>query len=225
MQSDCSISNNFSLYLFLIISLILVSVDILGIYHIVLTWKASINASTVVFETCLKWQLISKTCFAVFSSLAAISSLVLCGFLIINMEFFTDKMLNTFLYYNYLIFGPYMLGFCILGLIFWNETSYVCSKHNINYKFFSTSNAFSLVFSLVVSIIITIGVAVYKAINLFIDSMLQKPDGYDFIRKWVLWIALRSSNASELIRGMGNQQNNNENRQQEGELARIRIGH
>jgi len=205
----------------------LVSVDVIGLYHIILTWQHALTVPTHIFETCLKWQLITRSCFAVFSSLAALSSLVLCTCLIIDTEIFTEKILSTYLYYNYMIFGPYMLGFCILGLIFWSDVSYSCSRQNTNYKFFSSSNAFSLIFSLVISVIITIGVAVYKAMNLYIDSMLQKPDGYSFIRKLVFWIALRTSNISELVRSHHNNGSgsNGNNISRESELDRIRIGH
>ncbi len=225
-MEDCSISSNFSLYLFLVVSVILVSVDAIGIYHIVLTWQQSIHLPSNIFNSCLKWQLITRTCFASFSTFAAISSFILCGFLIINTEFFVEKALSTFLYYNYMIFGPYMLGFCILGLVFWQDITYVCIRSSSNYKFFSSSNAFSLIFSLVISVVITIGVSVYKAMNLYVDSVLQKPEGYDFIRKFVLWIALRNSSASELLRNHNNNSlsNNNEVIREEDEFSRIRIG-
>ena len=223
MENDCSISNSFSLYLFLIISVILLSVDCLGLYHIIINWQQSIELPVALFESCIKWQLITRTCFAVFSSLAALSSLILCASLIVNLEIFTEKILSTFLYYNYIIFGPYMLGFCILGLLFWENVSYVCSKHNPDTKFFNSANAFSLIFSLVVSGLITLAVACYKAMNLYIDSILQKPDGLPMIRKMVYWIALRTTSVSELVRS---QQNNiNRTGAQNPELDMIRIGH
>jgi len=208
-DDNCSICNNFSFFLLLIISGALLTIDGYNLYHIGLTWQHSLEIQPKIFESCIKWQLISRTCFAAFATLAALSSLLLCMFLIAIYEVFKEKILSTYLYYNYLIFGPYMLGFCILGLVYWNNVGYMCSKHDTNILVFNSSNAFYITLCFLTSVLITLGIAIYKTFSLFLDSLLNKPEGFHFIKKLIYWFALRTSNINEIVRNHNNSQNNN----------------
>lgn len=193
-------TNNFTLYLMLIVCVTLVTVDIIEIYRLSNTWIYALKANAGIFEKCLKYELLLKTVFAGFSFFAALSAFTLTLFLVINVEFFIDKVLNAFLNFNYFLFGPYMLGFCILGCIHWNEVVYVCNAKDINQKVFSLSNMFSIVICMILSCVITIGISVYETIKLYVDSILRREEGFKIIRSLFWFVVLRQRSNEEILR-------------------------
>jgi hypothetical protein len=192
------VSNNFTIYLMLIICILLVTVDSIEMYRLSLAWKHSIASDIDFFNNCLKNELIIKTVFCVFSFCAAVSALLLTIFLSTCIEYFTNKMLVTYLYMNYFIFGPYMLTFCILGCIHFNEFIYVCDARHLDAKLISISNIFSLLSCMIISIIITIGVAIYESIRLLVASILRKEEGVACIRRFFWWAVLRQRTDEDL---------------------------
>jgi hypothetical protein len=174
-----------------------------------MNWHYGMLISKPIFETCIKWELYTKTVFAFFSFLGAVSAFTLTMFLIIDTNWFADKILSTFLYFNYLIFGPYMMGFSIIGLANWNNVVYVCDKQNLNNKIISASNMFSLISCFLLSTIITCLVAIYKTITLYIDSTLRRPEGNSILRKFFWWTVFRNREPVEFVRRA--QQANNGN--------------
>lgn len=206
---------NFTLLLLLFISFILVLVDSLEIYHVVLNWEYGMMITTPIFESCIKWELFAKTIFALFSLFGALSAFTLTVFLLIDTNWFADKILSTFLYFNYLIFGPYMLGFSVLGMINWTKVIYICDKQNLNNKIFSPANMFSLLGCFFIALIITFLEAVCSTVNLYFNSILRKPEGSYIIRKLFWWSIFRNSDPIEIVRRAQSQQvqeaNNNNN--------------
>lgn len=185
------VANNCTLYLMLIVCVILVSVDTLELYRISLGWEYSLKMSPEIFNECLKNDLIIKTVFCMFSLIAAISALLLTLFLCFGVDFFISKVMTSFLYLNYYIFGPYMLAFCILGCLYFNDFVYVCDKKLMTEKVFSISNVFSLISCLMISSVITIGVSTYEGFRVLVDSILHKEDGSKVVRKVFWWVVLR----------------------------------
>jgi len=214
-DEDDSFQNNLPLYLFFLVSLILVLVDGVGLFHVVLQWQQSGQYSEIVFEECLKWQLISKSCFSTFSLLTALSSLTICVFLLANTKFFVDKVLPTYLYYNYITFGPVLLGLSILGLANWDNIVNVCKldKDNIQDKVFSFNNTFTIFLCFVISITITLLVTIYKTVTLYVDSLTQGQEGLGMLRKLIYWVALRTSSPSDILRRYQNNQISERNEQ------------
>ena len=194
------ISSNVSIYLLLIISLILVTIDVLELNNLLYTWKKESQIKTIIFEECIKFDLLSKTCFSIFSFFSAISASFLTFFLIFNTDVFLDKFLSTFLYFNYMVFGPIMFAFSILGLAHWNDVMYVCSKGNFHNKLLSYSNIISVFGALLISCAITILISIYKTINLYVDSTQRKPEGSDLLRKLFWFVLLKNRSASDLVR-------------------------
>ena len=140
---DGSLSNNFTIYLMLILCVILLTVDVIELYKVITSWSYINKYDPLIFQTCIKKELILKTIFAAFSFLSAICAFILCFFLSINTEFFINKLLTTYINLLYFIFGPYMLGFAIYGLINWNEVVFLCDRKSNKNVIFSLSNSFS----------------------------------------------------------------------------------
>jgi len=124
---DQSPTNTITILLLLMISLIFVFLEIFELNKIWIIWE---SAQTILdvnfFNNCIKYQIIAKGTFAVFSSYISFSAVFLTFFIYISLDFFIDKVLYTFIYYNYFFFGPYMLSICILGLFNWDTFLYVC---------------------------------------------------------------------------------------------------
>lgn len=200
MDENEETGHNFTLLLLLFISVILVLVDGMELYHIIINWEYGMKIITPIFESCIKWELYTKTVFAIFSLLGAFSSVSLVIFLLVDTNWFADKILTTFLYFNYMIFGPYMLGFTIIGFANWNNVVYTCDKQNFNNKIFSPSNTFSLIGCFILSLIITCLVTIYKTVNLYINSTLRRPGGNVLLRKLFWWSVFRNREPVEFVR-------------------------
>jgi hypothetical protein len=192
------VSNNFTIYLMLVICVLLVTVDSIELYRLSLAWMHGIKSDPEFFNTCLKNELIIKTVFCIFSFCAASSAFLLTIFLSTCIDYFTNKFLVSYLYMNYFIFGPYMLAFCILGCIHFNEFVYVCDAKHLDEKILSMSNIFSLLSCMIISVIITLGVAAYESIRLLVDSILRKPEGSPYLRKIFWWAVLRQRTDEDL---------------------------
>jgi hypothetical protein len=145
--------------------------------------------------------------------MAALSAFLLCLFLTVSLEFFVEKMMSTYLYLIYFIFGPYMLGFSIFGLANWNEVVYVCDRRNHKNSVFSLSNVVSLIGLFLFSLTITIGVTIYESVMLYIDSILRRPHGSKFVRSMFWWAVLRTN--SDALRNEQNETQRNRDRERQ----------
>jgi hypothetical protein len=202
---------NCLMLILLCIAIVLVFIDFLELYNLFLSWRVSVNLP--LFESCLKYELISRTIFSAFSFLCALSALLLTIFIIINTLWFAEKALSSYLYFNYLMFGPYMFGFSLLGFIFWSDVVYVCDRVNPNpdNKILSPGNLFSLITCFIISFSLTIAFSVYKTITIYIDSAMRRPDGNMALRKLFWWFVLRNRDPIELVRQAQEQNYNREN--------------
>ena len=120
----------------LAICIVLVSVDIIEMIKLISAWTIKDKIEPLFFDSCIKVDLLVKTAFSVFSLLAALSAFILVSMMITSLEFFIEKLMQPFLYLNYNIFGLYMLGFSLFGIIHWNEVAFICDKKNPDEKNF-----------------------------------------------------------------------------------------
>ena len=149
-------NSRLALKIVLVLSLLLVSMDFLEIYFSFEHLKdASIKFDPVIFENCIKYHLLSQIVFTSFATFAGLSAFFMSFGLLINYEFFSMKMLDTFLYWNYIIFGPYLLAACILGYINFSEIAFNCDRRDISQKYINFSTVMALVICFFLSIIIT----------------------------------------------------------------------
>ncbi len=215
---------DYTLYLLLIISSILLLVDLIELYRVILNWQYGLQLSPYQFETCIRWDLYTKTTFSVFSILGAISSFSLVACLLIDQNIFTEKILTSFLYFNYLIFGPYMLGFCIIGISNWNNVVKTCDRQNYKNMVFSPGNMLSLIGCFVLSLMVTFMVVSYNTTIVYMDSIRKRPGGSNILRKLFWWCVFKNREPVEFIRitqGDNNNNNRNENNIRPNEDANL----
>jgi hypothetical protein len=194
VEEENRTGTDISLVFLFVVSTILVTVDLMEINSILYSWKYGLLIVHVVFDSCLKWELITKTVFGIFSFGAAISAFILSLGLLINADKFVNKFLEAFLYFNWLFFGPYMLGFAILAICYWNNVVYVCDKNNIDNKVITPATVFSIFSCLIISSIIVISKSAYEIILFIHDSITRKPDGNAMVRKVFWYYAFRNRN-------------------------------
>ncbi len=194
VDEDNRSSADMTLIFLFIVSSILVTVDIIEIHKIIQDWKYGIMIVPNVFENCLKWELGTKTVFGVFSLGAAFSAFVLSLGLLVNPDKFVAKFLDTFLCFNWVVFGPQMLAFSILALCYWNNVVYVCDKNNIDNKIIIASTVFSIFMCLIISAVLVIFKSAYETVLLINDSVTRSNGGNSIIRKLFWYYAYRNRN-------------------------------
>jgi hypothetical protein len=210
---ESSFSSNFTLYLMLVVCVILLAVDSYELYKISISWSHIPKFDAIIFNTCLKKDLLIKTIYSVFSCLAAICAFLLTLFLTVSIEYFLDKLLLAFLYFAYVIFGPLMLGFTIYGFIKWEEVVYVCNRKNFTDQIFSLSNAVSIIGCFIISLVVTLGVAIYESVLLYINSITRRESGSKILRSVFWWFIMRASpNSVRNFYGRREQQGEENNR-------------
>ena len=197
---DGQLSSSLTIYLMLFLSSLLATLDIIELSRIFDWWKIEIEINSDQFNECIKWDLITRTSFNIFSLISSISAFTLTFLIIFDANVFLEKILSTYLYFNYLVFGPIMLAFSIIALENWNFTILECDKKNFHNKLLSYSNILCVSGTFMISFFISITISIYKTINLYIDSNLKRPEGSPLLRKIFRFILLKSSNPSNLIR-------------------------
>ena len=134
------IQMNFSVLLMLLIVVTLFAVNTIEIINLISTWKKTLYSNPILFEQCIKFPLIMKSFFVVFSILATFSVFILFFGIIINAEFFYNRIRKSYLHFNFMVFGP---GVTICGLMaFWNfsDFTYTCEFRHTLVKSYNISN-------------------------------------------------------------------------------------
>jgi hypothetical protein len=187
-------SSRLSLWIVFFLSILLISLDSIEIFYNLNNIKlASEKVAPNVYENCFKIQFLSQVVFSLFSCLTGVSALIMSMGLLINYRFFTSKLMDTFLYYNYIIFGPYMLGTCILSLFYFNSVVYNCDK-DFKEKNFNLPTFITILVCLIISFFITIGHSVYLRTLFLVDSIRDGPNGNKLVGKLFWKVALSRSN-------------------------------
>jgi len=216
-------NSDFTLYILLIVSGILMMVDGLELIHTILNWHYGFMIVEPVFQKCIKYELISKTIFTHFSFFAALSAFSLTLFLIVCQDFFVKKLINTYMNLNYIIFGPLLLTFTSLGFFLWEDVTNICNKNNLNVKEFSLSNAISLIGCFFISVFITTIVEFSVSINFLMNSLMKREGGSNFIGKLFWSTVHRRHNNRNNNRNRENSNSSNDNIRNNNNNARSNI--
>lgn len=161
-----------------ILSLLLVSMDIFEIYLAYNHLKYTSQTIDVdVFETCIKYHIIAKMFFILFAAFAGLSACIMSLGLLINYSFFAVKFIDTFLYWNYLFFGPYLLAVCSLGYLNFDNIAFNCDPKDITKRYFNFSIILALIICFMMSVIITFGYSLVHTIYILNQSVRFTPDG------------------------------------------------
>lgn len=209
-------TSDFTLYILLSVSGLLVVIDGMELIHIFFNWYYGFLIAKPIFESCIKFELISKTIFSFYSFFAAFSAFSVTLFLLSAQEFFFEKFKTTYFYINYIFFGPLMAALSILGIYHWEEIVYVCDKNNLSIKEVSISNSVTIIGCFLMSVLITVIVQFFQSLNFLLDSILKRNSGSHIIGRFFWLIALSRANQVRMRSFNGNSNNisnNNENNQ------------
>lgn len=161
-----------------ILSLLLVWMDMLELYFSYTHLKDTAERfDPHIFEQCIKYHLISQMFFTVFATFAGISACIMSLGLLINYEFFAIKVLDTFLQYNYFIFGPYLIASCLLGFYYFNDVAYNCDPNQLSRKYINFSTVLAMMICLFISFVITFGYSVYWSFKMLLNSIRFTNEG------------------------------------------------
>ena len=212
-------TSRIALKLVLILSTLLVAMDIFEIYY---AFQQMNNIAKKIeyyaFENCVKYHIITQITFTGFATFAGISAFFMSLGLIIDYNFFSEKVIDTFLYWNYLVFGPYLLTSCILGFCYFNYVSYICDSRDMRISYISFSTLMALLICFFLSFAITCGYSIVQVAYKLLHSIRFHPRGNRFLGRcfWRYVLSRDRGNRQEIQeihenRDMIELQQNNEN--------------
>ena len=104
-NNEDDFSNSNEIKCLFILSLVLITMDILELYYsYIYLLDYSKTLSQVIFNQCVKYSIITQIFFTVFATLAALSFCLISFLLFIDSEFFALKLIDSFMYYNFFSF-------------------------------------------------------------------------------------------------------------------------
>ncbi len=187
-------SQKLIIILILIIAILLVVLDIFSLNASYTYLIESTHAfSPFIFDKCIKYSTISEMFFTVFATLVGISAIFLSLGFLIAYETFTERILKSFFYFNYYLFGPFMLSCCVLGLLNFQKIGYACEDNNPNYTYLNLSFIVSLIIVLIIGTVITSAFSSMNMFQYFSDSIRFTKDGSYLLGK-TFWKYIFSRN-------------------------------
>jgi len=202
-MEDGQDESRIALKIVFVLSLLLVSMDVMEIYF---AYTQLIETSTtidaLIFESCVKYHILSQMFFTAFATFAGISACIMSIGLVINFEFFAVKVMDTFLHFNYLIFGPYLFGSCLLGYYNFSKIAFNCDSRNINKTYLNLSTVLALFICILFSFIVTIGYSIFWSLRKFMFSIRFRPEG-NYVLGRIFWryVFNRSNDSIQLANG------------------------
>ena len=165
-----------------ILSFLLVVMDFLEIYFSFLHLKAaSLKFEFYVYENCIKFHILSQLVYTFFATFAGLSAFIMSLGLLIDYEYFSSKLLDTFMFWNYMFFGPYLLTACILGYINFGSVAFNCDPRDITQKYINFTTLLSLIICFLLSIFITMLYSFLFAIKKMFLSITNRDGGWKFL--------------------------------------------
>ena len=137
------------------------------------------------YNKCNESMIVSEIIFTVFATMVGISATILSIGFLINTDYFLDKFLNSFVYFNYFIFGPFLLCTSIFGFINFNKIGYTCEYEPKNVSL-NISMLICLIFISTLGSIITVGFSTFNIFEYFQDSIKFTNDS-DYILGKTFW--------------------------------------
>lgn len=209
-----------------LLSLLLVIMDVLEItYSFKQLQKAAALLNSYFFENCIKYHIISQIFFTSFATFAGIAACLMSFALIINFNFFQEKLIMLFFYWNYLIFGPYLFVSTLLSFFYFKDVVYYCNTdinlskfysneydlNEINFnkyvkKYFNFSILMSIIICLLFSMFITLAFSFYSNYKMIHNSITFQNEGNRVLGR-LFWDYVFNRNDDRLINN--NQSNNN----------------
>jgi hypothetical protein len=193
-ETNENVNSKLSLKIVVALSSILVSMDFLEIYFSFNHLKtAKIKYNQEIFENCIQYNILSQIVFTFFAALAGISAFILSIGLLFNSDYFAEKISRTYLYFNYVIFGPYLLSAAIFGMTYFNNIVFTCD-HTLTFQKFNISNLMSLIACFLLSCGITLSYSFFYSIRFIFLSIRFKKGGFKALGKF-FWYYVTRNNA------------------------------
>ncbi len=124
-------TNTLAIKFLCFISIIFVYLNLLEIEKIYIIWVQSIslyNDNIFFLDHCIKFPLLSKTFCSLFSLFLSVSTAIFTLFVSIQIQFFLEKLLLTYVYFNFYLFGPYLLFSSFFAIINFDEVFHSCKQ-------------------------------------------------------------------------------------------------
>jgi len=191
--------SRFALRITFTLSLLLVSMDIFEIYFEFSHLKElSQRFPSDFFEECIKYHVLSQMFFTGFATFAGLSAVVMSLGLLLDYEFFSIKAAETFFYFNYMIFGPYLLAACILGFDYFKLIVYNCDSKDTNEKTLNFSTLLALILCFLMSILLTLDYSYIHGFKKMINSINFTDEGNHLIGRLFWKYVFSRSNQGRL---------------------------
>ena len=178
-----------SLKIVFVLSIILICIDFYDGYN---SYGSLVEYSQTlipeVFEQCVKYHLIAHMFYTVYGALASFSAGVASLALLTNYNSFLSYFFGVFLFYNYYIFGPLLLGFSLFGMINFDKVCYVCDSSNYHYKNINAFTVIGISFAFMLSLMVTVIYAIFTS-NVYITNSIKfNSDGSYILGKVFWWV-------------------------------------
>ena len=212
VDNDNDGSTTVAIKVTMIISILLIAMDILEIYiSLGNLHMAAEKFDADVFESCIKYHIISQMVFTFFALLAGISAFFLSLFLLFDNDFVVAKFYKTFLHWNHLVFGPYLLAATILGFVYFYEVSFNCDPRDLTRKYLNISTVMSMVICFLISALISVVFSFCYAVRKIMLSIRFRPGGWKFLGRY-FWTYVRNNNPGEPSHNSNQRVNENQAR-------------
>ena len=160
------------------------------------------------FNKCVKYNQLSEIMYTTFSTLIAVSASFMSLGILFSYDFFLSKLIDSFLSFNYFIFGPMLFGATLLGYFNYDSIFYSCYRNNPNVLSFNLSNFIAISLISLISMMITISCSKFSANDYVQKSISYNKDG-NFLLGKLFWKYSLNRNYGNL----GNNANNDNHRQ------------
>jgi hypothetical protein len=176
--------------LFVLISaLFLVLLDVYSLLSSYNELTNYLSKSDSYYNQCSESMIVSEIIFTVFATMVGLSATILSIGFLINTDYFLEKFLTCFVYFNYFIFGPFLLCTSIFGFINFNKIGYTC-EYEPNNVSLNISMLICLIFISTLGSIITVGFSTFNIFEYFQDSIKFTNDSDYILGKTFLTVAM-----------------------------------
>ena len=197
-MDDSEDSSRTALKIVFVFSFLLIFMDIYELYfsyYSLIDYAESFLPE--VFEQCVKYHIITQMFFTVFAAFAGFSACIMSFFMLFNYQFFINKLIETFMFYNFYAFGPILLGLSTFAFIYFDKVCNICDNDDYTKQYINFVTVACLVISFLVSLLITVWYSAVGAFDLFNNSIRFTSDGNYIIGK-IFWKIVFNRGTQEL---------------------------
>src|SRR5690349_12739640 len=99
MEDEIPSNSKMSLYLLLVFALCLLTIQTLDTHNLIHNWHEFLSLPTDLLEKS-QYDMYFKSCIISFSLLSGLSAFFLVVLMLVDFDYFIDKLLSTYMYFN-----------------------------------------------------------------------------------------------------------------------------